>query len=57
MPRAAILAVCCLLVVGIAHAQQPPTNAQVATILVGEVHALVMDLAAQRDAIGGGREA
>jgi methionyl-tRNA synthetase len=38
---------------GQSWAQQPPTDAQVATVLVGEVQALVTDLATQRDAIGG----
>lgn len=34
-------------------AQQPPTDVQAATVLIGEVHAIVNDLATQRDAIGG----
>lgn len=57
MPATSTLALCCLLVVGMApslsYAQQPPTNAEVAATLLGEVHTLVMDLATQRDALGG----
>lgn len=57
MRSTAVLAVYCLLLAGSlpsgSQAQQPPTNAEVAATLVGEVHTLVMDLATQRDAIGG----
>jgi hypothetical protein len=36
-----------------AHAQSNPTNAQVADTLSAEVHRMLMEFAAQRDALGG----
>ena len=56
MSAGAILSLCLLLLAVAPNrswGQPAPSDMQVATVLVGEVHTLVTDLAAQRDALGG----